>query len=173
MAEGPENQVEGFQMTRPTYQTAADKEREDDIAHEACRHLSMHWIGFPPFANFDKLFMVGREPIRWVEIKDRGKGGVIAMRSYPTFMISMKKVKAGLSLQQITKVPAFFGIAWSDAIGLIPVDSPYSIERGGRVDRGDPDDMEGCAYYPIENFKVVCSLEPNQLIGQQRWGGAR
>jgi hypothetical protein len=156
-------------VTRPTYETPANKEREDALAREACWHLAMHWVGFPQFANFDKLFMVGREPIQWVEIKGRDN----EMRKYPTFMISMKKVKAGAALQKITKVPAYFGIGWVDAIGLIRVDSSHKIDLGGRVDRGDPDDIEGCAYYPIDNFEVVCRLEPGQIIGQQRWSGER
>jgi len=26
---------------------------------------------------------------------------------------------------------------------------------GGRTDRGDPQDVDVCAYYPIESFKVL------------------
>ena len=91
--------------------------------------------------------------ISWVEIKVRTN----PIRQYPTYMISMKKLRTAMECYRETRKDVFLLVRWSCCtVGRISLlERPDSVGQGGRVDRGDPQDVEIVAYYDINRFLVL------------------
>lgn len=138
---------------RPQYETDAQRKAEDDLA----RFLEAAWnckisdrLG--DYAYFDRLGFRAGDPRMWLELKCRDN----ASDKYPDYMISMRKVTTAIRWLRLTTLETIFVVRFTDkTIWFNPLTSPYDEREGGRHDRGDPDDVERCAFFKPEVFKLV------------------
>jgi hypothetical protein len=70
-------------------------------------------------------------------------------------MISLSKVIQARLLTQHTGLPAYLLNVYKDNIARFDFAGEYEIGKGGRSDRGDPQDADICAYFPIQAALVV------------------
>jgi hypothetical protein len=106
------------------------------------------WIGFN---DDDKVIGV-------FEGKDRSKGeNPLFINSFPTYMISLMKIQAGLTSSKWLKVPFFLWIQFTDHLAWVEVkwDHLKDIRIQKKDWRGDTDDIEPCVFIPINDFVVV------------------
>jgi len=75
--------------------------------------------------------------------------------TYPTLMISLGKVMAARQLAEVSETRSVLLVQYLDGIYWCNFASPFEVAMGGRWDRGDDDDVEPVAHYPIEAFKMV------------------
>jgi hypothetical protein len=50
-------------------------------------------------------------------------------------------------------MPCYFFVQWIDRLGYIKFDEECRLNMGGRVDRGDQQDIELCTYFETSRFK--------------------
>ena len=83
-----------------------------------------------------------------IEIKTRTK-------KYETWYVSLNKVMKGMEFRRAGVRP-FFAVSWPDGIFQIElINPPKDIRLGGRKDRGDWQDMEPVAHFPVADFRRV------------------
>jgi len=75
--------------------------------------------------------------------------------TYPTLMISLGKVMAARQLAEVSETRSVLLVQYLDGIYWCNFATPFEVAMGGRWDRGDDDDVEPVAHYPIEAFKMV------------------
>lgn len=81
------------------------------------------------------------------------------MREYPTYMVSEAKA-LGLRDAAIERgIAGVLLVRWSDAAGWLRLDAgqtvKWTVGLGGRVDRGDPADIERVVLLPIAWFGLL------------------
>lgn len=101
---------------------------------------------------FNRLIFEDNFPTAWLEIKCRSN----AFNKYSTYMISVHKVDAAKIWKNLTGMPVYLAVEFSDALGVIDLlETKYAVAAGGRFDRGNPKDHEPCAYFDIKDFDLV------------------
>jgi len=136
---------------RPTYEGPEHIARADKVASAveqqwACR-VSNH-LG--AYSTFNRLIFDNTIPIAWLEIKCRSN----AHNKYPTYMISRSKIVAAEKWRNITALPIYLAVGFSDAvIGYLNLlERQYTTGFGGREDRADHKDREECAFFNMSEF---------------------
>ena len=139
-------------MSRPKYEQAIDLQNELSVAKLLKRHnYSLHKL--PVQYGIDCAIHCDQDDciVGFGEIKTR----TFEMNKYPTAMVNLHKVVRARHLTETTGLPSYLIVLWTDALARISFASDFSLQMGGRTDRGDPQDVDVCAYYPIESFKVL------------------
>jgi len=139
-------------MTRPKYERPSDVANERRVADILARHnYSLHKL--PAQYGLDVAIHCDQDDciVAFGEIKAR----TFAMNKYPTAMVNLHKVLRAKHLTDTTGLPSYLLVLWTDALARISFADGFSLQMGGRTDRGDPQDVDVCAYYPIECFKVL------------------
>jgi hypothetical protein len=75
--------------------------------------------------------------------------------SYPTLIISLGKVMAARQLAEVSETRSVLLVQYLDGLYWCNFATPFEVTMGGRWDRGDDDDVEPVAHFPIEAFKMV------------------
>ena len=131
---------------RPIYETSSNRMAEQEVVDR----LSVAWkatiLSLPKLAKVDRLIISDRKVRGWLEIKCRKNKA----DAYPTYMISARKIQDGLSLSEATKLPFILVVSWLGDIRWIKVESMYPTRTGGRVDRGDAQDIELVCDIPLD-----------------------
>ena len=89
-----------------------------------------------------------------VEVKNRA----CKRHKYPTYMISVDKWMAGLSMQSYIKLPFILVVSWDDEIGYLNCYehlNEINVNMGGRKDRNDAQDIEPVVHIPIYLFETL------------------
>jgi hypothetical protein len=148
-------------MSRPTYERSGDLQREAKAIEAMGAVWGVQFAKTPKFYSIDfcMIDQLGKV-CGWVEIK----GKTFARSTYPTFYTSTEKLLRLIRMGQFTGLPAFLVCSWLDGVFYIqPTPSDcrrWAIKVGGRVDRGDADDVEPVTHIPVEEFKPVASGSP-------------
>lgn len=144
-------------MARPQYESEQDLANEREIVAlvreswrcDGSRKLCKYKYGI------DYSLHRGRSIPAFAEIKDRP---TLSFNHTDGYYLSVEKAFKGRRLTMVTGKPCFLvvrfrdGIVrWTDMNGLV---SPQVID-GGRVDRGDPLDLEPIIIYPWDVFKEL------------------
>jgi len=140
---------------RPLYETQADRRREASVAAIISQKLNVKLVKLPiryclDYAAYDIETRILKS---WHEIKCRNYAS-LALFKYDYLIVSLAKVMSGLQLAQTTEKP--FYIYWSfmdNSIYFIEIISELikevaDIKSGGRIDRGDPQDVEPMLCFP-------------------------
>ena len=131
---------------RPIYETSQNRAAEQEVVDRLSKAWQASIVRFPKLAKVDRLVFSGGMARGWLEIKCR-KNRVDA---YPTYMISARKIQDGLALSDTTKIPFILVVSWLGDIRWIKVESMYPTRSGGRVDRGDAQDIELVCDIPLD-----------------------
>lgn len=142
-------------MTRPRYETEADRSREAKVAQkwaEAIGVSSLEKLPFGSDADFLAVNGVNREAL--VEIKTR----TCESTTYPTYHVSADKLRRLDTAAVDSGRVAILVVQWRDRIGYIGVRKYLrncSYKKGGRWDRNDKHDVEEMADIEISHFKFI------------------
>ena len=139
-------------MSRPMYETQADRNNEQRVS-ELLAEKGYTLVKLPLQYKLDFAIIEDEldKVVGFAELKAR----TVEMNKYPTAMISLAKVVKAHDISSCTNLPSYFIVLYKDALVRINFASEFSVNIGGRSDRGDPQDRDVCAYYPIEGFTVV------------------
>ncbi len=138
---------------RPTYESSRHREAEDALAREIERRRPDTKISGPlfQFSPIDRAVFKHGAPVAWCEVKCRDHD----FNHYPTLMISMRKFTAAAIWGKVLPVFLFVGFR-GGVIAYVPLPGvEHTMAEGGRTDRGDPKDIEPCAYIAMDEFKSV------------------
>jgi hypothetical protein len=138
---------------RPRYETNADRKRQQDAVARLAGHMGVEAKPTADLAPWDYDLHRAGELVAIVEVKCR----LCLSTTYPTYMIGSAKVETLRDAAAERGVPGLLLVAWMDRLGLI--DAGVAASRamrahGGRVDRGDPLDLEPVLHIPMALFKL-------------------
>ena len=134
----------------PRYETAADLQNERVVADALAAH-GYEVIKLPIQYRLDWLLRRNGQPIGFAEVKAR----TCNLDTYPTVMISLSKVIHAQMLTQATGLPCYLILFYRDCIARLNFSDDFAVNPGGRADRGDPQDQDVCAYYPVTRLTVI------------------
>jgi hypothetical protein len=137
-------------MTRPIYETQGDLLREEDVASKIGRAWKCIMIKMPAKATFDYAAKRGNVIVSLIEIKTRTN----PHNQYPTYMISADKMVAGFLRSTYLAVPFMLVVQFTDGVFYWSSNQEgFTLDVGGRTDRGDTLDLEMVCHIPINHFK--------------------
>jgi hypothetical protein len=143
-------------MSRPTYESAADRLNEIDVAERICEAQPLTYHKLPKAYSADFVFFHVDRPVVVAEVKCRTNEST----TYPTYMLSvLKRHNVRALAQEIGAKPVLI-VRFTDRILQIDLGAePDSIEIGGRTDRGDAQDLELVCHYSISRMYPVKGVE--------------
>ncbi len=135
---------------RPRYERPRDLVNERKVAERmAQRGIELRKLPISYRLDF-AMFRDGK--LRgFAEVKTRNN----RHDTYPTLMISLGKVMAARQLAEVSETRSVLLVQHLDGLYWCNFASPFEVAMGGRWDRGDDDDVEPVAHFPIEAFKIV------------------
>jgi Holliday junction resolvase-like predicted endonuclease len=139
-------------MARPMYETEADRRKEQDLA-DAFKQQGYDFYKLPLQYRLDFIVFKNCKALAFVEVKHRS----CRMHRYTTAMVSLSKVIQARLLTQHTGLPAYLINVYTDSIARFDLAGDYEIGEGGRSDRGDAQDADICAYFPVGSATVLRS----------------
>ena len=141
-------------MSRPVYETSNIRQKEKVLADR----LGVMWDIVakqnPKFYAIDLSFVNDNGEVEGLgEIKTRTH----KFGTFPTYMLSVHKAAEAKALASATGKRVLLVVQWScETIAFLDLDTtPTKVEWGGRVDRGDGQDMAPVNPYPIEDFTIA------------------
>ena len=137
---------------RPLYETQADRDNEAAMADILERRFDCSLTKMPIKYSLDFMATRDGSAVAFIEVRHRKT----QMMQYPTYMLSMFKVLRAAELHQMTGLPCFLAVQWSDAAGMcsLPPEA-MDVRMGGSTRRNDPQDIEPMVHFPIGEFKVI------------------
>jgi hypothetical protein len=137
---------------RPIYETASDRQREDEVRQYLVETYKSKYVKSGSLAIVDGyLYYPDDKLAAVVEIKCRNN----AHDKYPTYMISATKWRNARMLASDHGVTFLLVVRFTDGIYAVKGNTEYPTAKGGRYDRGDAKDVEECMYIPLEKFKKI------------------
>ena len=137
-------------MARPMYETETDRRKEQALADAFARH-GYDFYKLPIQYRLDFVVFKDNKAKAFIEVKHRN----VRLLQYDTAMVSLSKVIQARMLTQHTGLPAYLLNVYKDNIARIDFANDYEIGKGGRSDRGDSQDADICAYFPIQAALVL------------------
>jgi hypothetical protein len=140
---------------RPVYETSADRRAQAEAIGWLAAATGSTPVEMPALAPWDYEMVRDGLAVAIVEVKVRR----CTMREYPTYMVSEAKAR-GLRDAAIERgIAGVLLVRWSDAAGWLRLDAgqtvKWTVGLGGRVDRGDPADIERVVLLPIAWFGLL------------------
>jgi len=137
---------------RPTYERQYDLDNEAQVVARIEKWATCKLTKTGKFAHWDFEAYRGVAQVAVIEFKCRTNPRL----KYPTYMISARKWEHLHTFSRRTKKPAILVVQWTDYLGYIVVGNPpVQISTGGRVDRGDAQDIESVVLIDIKHFKEI------------------
>lgn len=137
-------------MARPMYETDADRKKEQALA-DAFKQHGYDFYKLPIQYRLDFVVFKDNKAKAFIEVKHRN----VRLLQYDTAMISLSKVIQARTLTQHTGLPAYLLNVYQDCIARFDFAGDYTLGKGGRSDRGDSQDADVCAYFPIQAALVL------------------
>jgi len=137
-------------MARPMYETEADRKKEQALA-DAFKQHGYDFYKLPIQYRLDFVVFKDTKAKAFIEVKHRN----VRLFQYDSAMISLSKVIQARLLTQHTGLPAYLLNVYKDNIARFDFAGDYTLGKGGRFDRGDSQDADICAYFPIQAALVV------------------
>ena len=137
-------------MARPMYETEADRKKEQALA-DAFKQHGYDFYKLPIQYRLDFVVFKDTKAKAFIEVKHRN----VRLFQYDTAMISLSKVIQARLLTQYTGLPAYLLNVYKDNIARFDFAGDYTLGKGGRFERGDSQDADICAYFPIQAALVL------------------
>jgi Holliday junction resolvase-like predicted endonuclease len=134
------------------YETEADRKKEQALA-DAFKQHGYDFYKLPIQYRLDFVVFKDNKAKAFIEVKHRN----VRLLQYDTAMVSLSKVIQARLLTQHTGLPAYLLNVYIDNIARFDFAGDYEIGKGGRSDRGDSQDADICAYFPIGGATVLRS----------------
>ena len=141
---------------RVIYETESDRQRQRDAICHLARATNTQAIETERLAGWDYEMVRDSEVLALVEVKCRE----CKSSAYATYMISQAKVVLLRQTALTRGVACGLLVCWKDGeIGWLQLDGMnpdgWLVQRGGRVDRNDPLDIEQVAHFDITSFRFI------------------
>ena len=116
-------------------------------------------ISTPRMYSLDYMALRDGKPVAWVEIKER-KYTLETIRNLGGYLLSLHKLTSARALHQITQLPFVLVVKLADGIYYKSFASDLDfiknrISVGGRMDRGDWQDIEPCVLIDTDGFVLI------------------
>ncbi len=134
------------------YETMEDKVREEDVAAQfALRWKLTQRKVEGDLVVVDRVLYRGDKLYAYFEVKCRNN----PHDKYAEYMIDADKLERGLFIAGYDGVSFLLVVRFTDGIFWVKVTQELlAVQRsGGRKDRGDPNDIDRCAFFPVTNFR--------------------
>ena len=141
---------------RPTYETQGDVDNEREVMRLLCAKWQCQFAKLPKKYALDYVLIRHDEVKAFAEVKCRTN----PVGAYPTYMLALQKVIAAKELTRSTGKPSMLIVRWSDAIGYTHLAGDYKVRVGGRVDRGDWQDVEPVVDISLDDFVMWATDAP-------------
>lgn len=138
---------------RPTYERQHDLDNEAKVVARIEEWAACKLVKTGKFAHWDFDAYRGIVHVAMIEFKCRTNPRL----KYPTYMISARKWEHLQESSRRTMKPALLVVRWTDYLGYVVVsdDTPVQISTGGRVDRGDAQDIESVVLIDTQHFRRI------------------
>lgn len=137
------------EVDMPIYETTDDRKREASIASILCCKWGCDAIMLPKLSVADAMLLKDDTVKAFVEIKARGK-------QYDTYMISARKIADLKHASEMFQVMSLVIVSFPDHIAYFDASiEPDKVEKGGRTDRHDSNDVEQMNHYNIGRLKTL------------------
>lgn len=135
---------------RPIYERAEDRVRQREVIDAFCAAYGCAYDERVALCAWDYDLTYRGARVALAEVKVRTN----AIGAYPTYMISRRKLADLVREADRYAVVPLLIVRWSDARGWWRVRLEQAQAGvGGRVDRGDPADIEAVALIEISRFQ--------------------
>jgi hypothetical protein len=142
-------------MSRPLYESEADRANEAKVAAAIARKYTMVERHLPMAYHSDYIFFKNWVPSLVAEIKCRKH----AFGTYTTYMISLLKVMRTRELAAVCNTKALLFVQYSDRLVFVDLNDDrkgyWNIGWGGRTDRNDDQDQEPVLLIPMDHFRSI------------------
>jgi len=142
-------------MTRPQYETAADRTREGKVAAAFATAFKDVVVSKLPYGDRADFLLTQRGiDAAYIEIKTR----TCTSKTYATYHVSKDKLEALRDKAAADSLAPVLVVQWKDRIGFINVNeylAAATFKQGGRWDRNDPYDVEEMAEVAIDKFQFL------------------
>jgi len=137
---------------RPTYETNQDLINEQNVISGFCNYWSpLRFEKMPKQYHLDYCLMVGEAVTGFCEVKIRKN----TYDKYRTYILSLAKVSAAKNLQDACGLSSVLVVKWKDRTGYTSFNYGWPVLVGGRIDRGDWQDVEPVVHIPLSDFKYL------------------
>ena len=135
---------------RPIYESAADRDNERSVIDAIAERWKCDAWKLPLAYRMDYALARGTSIKAFAEVKCRSN----ERGAYDDYMLSLAKLAHARRLAEISLLPVYLVVRWSDGVGFCDLSAIiYRVEAGGRTDRNDPQDMEPVAMISVDQFK--------------------
>lgn len=150
-------------MTRPLYETTADRTRESEVADVLCERWRCWRRKLPIAYGLDYALGRERRVCAFMEIKVRNYS-LQRIDELGGLMLSLAKWERARSLNKATGFPFSLAVGVSDGIFTATFRTPscfdgFPVAWGGRTDRYDWQDKEPIVLIETQRFKLVQQKE--------------
>ena len=141
---------------RVIYETDFDRQRQLDAICHLARATNTKAIETERLASWDYEMVRDSEVLALVEVKCRQCKSV----DFATYIISQAKAIRLRETALTRGVASGLLVCWKDGeIGWLRIDNMnpdgWVVQRGGRVDRDDPLDIERVVHFDITSFRFI------------------
>lgn len=136
---------------RPVYENSDSLKAEEQTIRRVAEVWKTTYVKLPMQYRVDWALMRDKDIVCWCECKRRYNN----KDKYPTLMLSLNKIIHGMELARVTEKPFLVVVEWNDMVGWHKVEKVHDIRMGGRVDRGDWQDVEPVVDIPTSEFKRI------------------
>ena len=116
----------GVAVLRPTYENVASLVAEQGVSERLKAAWQCEAVKLPKAYRVDFALLRNGAVKAWSEIKNRSH----PKAQYPTLMLSLGKVMAGLELANRTGVPFLLVVQWADEAGWLQVKGVTGLKVG-------------------------------------------
>jgi hypothetical protein len=143
-------------LSRPIYETAADVDREREVAEWVGARWRCHVRKNPRLYPVDYCALRDGAVVGWIEVKCRNYTRA-QIESWGGYLMGATKVAGMANLIAVSKRPAVLCVNLAGEVFRMNYDPAaiFRTEFRGRVDRRDPDDLEPCVMFPMDQFKFL------------------
>lgn len=141
---------------RPIYETNKDRQRQREAIRYLAQATNTEAVETDPLVNWDYEMFRDSKALAIVEVKCRN----CKSSTYETYIISEAKVVILWETALKRDIASVLLVCWEDQeIGWIRIDTTnpqtWAVQRGGRVDRNDPADIERVVHFDISSFRFL------------------
>jgi hypothetical protein len=149
-----------FAGRRPRYERNVDVDNEMRIAREFRLYM-----GYPRVVRrgtFDRIALQFEDEDEAVVAWGKAISRTIPLTRYPDYTYSYRKFLDLVQASERTGLPSFLIVEWTDRLGFVRATRSmveWLQDVGGRIDRGDPEDIETMAHFALDMFEVIRGAE--------------
>lgn len=151
--EGELGVMEYNRKNRADYETEFHLQNETDVIERICNHIGADYkkIPFTYRMDFAVHKLVTKKIWFFLEVKVR----TFEMNRYKTSFVNLDKATAARDLTRNTGIPCYLAVQWKDRLGTIDFNEQFTVEYGGRFDRGDSQDDGIVAHFDVDKFTIL------------------